>query len=216
MTRPHSAPSSGAAGGAGSSAGSSGRRPLPALVFLLALTLLAALVWWRVLARSSDDAAAGASCTPSTSATKTTELPEQAAITVTVLNSTKRQGIATKAQRVLVSDGFQAPASAANDSKAYPGYTGPVTGVAQIRFGPDGSQGAQLLQYYFPGATMVKTDAKDSTVLVSLGATYKQVAAQRDVTAALKADGVKLVAVAGAPDDQTSSTACPTGSSSGS
>jgi hypothetical protein len=182
-------------------------------VFLLALTLLAALVWWRVLARTSDNAAAGASCTPSTAVAKTKELPEQAAITVTVLNSTKRQGIATKAQRALVRDGFQAPASAANDSKAYPGYTGPVTGVAEIRFGPDGSQGAELLQYYFPGATMVKTDAKDSTVLVSLGATYKKVAAQQDVTAALRADAVKLVPVAGVPEDATSGTACPTGSS---
>jgi hypothetical protein len=141
-------------------------------------------------------------------------LPELAAITVTVLNSTKRQGIATKAQRALVRDGFQAPAGAANDSKAYPGYSGKITGVAEIRYGPDGSQGAQLLQYYFPGAKLVKTDAKDSTVLVSLGAQYKKVAAQKIVTAALKSDGIKLVAVAGAPDVGTDNTCGPTGSAS--
>jgi hypothetical protein len=182
-------------------------------VFLLALTLLSALVWWRVLARSSDDAAAGASCTPSTPAAQGKELPEQAAITVTVLNSTKRQGIATKAQRALVRDGFQAPAQAANDSKAYPGYSGKITGVAEIRYGPDGSQGAQLLQYYFPAAKLVRTSSKDSTVLVSLGTKYKKVASQKAVTAALKADGVKLVPVAGAPDISTD-TCSPTGSSS--
>lgn len=212
MTSPPRAPSGGSGAPAPATEPGS-RRPLPALVFLLALTLLAALVWWRVLARSSNDAAAGPTCTPSTSAAQPKELPEQAAITVTVLNSTKRQGIATKAQLALVHDGFQAPASAANDSKAYPGYSGKITGVAEIRYGPDGSQGAQLLQYYFPGAKLVKTQAKDSTVLVSLGTQYKNVAPQREVTAALKSDGVKLVAVAGAPDVATSSSsACSTAS----
>ncbi|HZY75919.1 MAG TPA: LytR C-terminal domain-containing protein [Jatrophihabitantaceae bacterium] len=206
MTSPPSAPSGGSASEPGT------RRPLPALVFLLALTLLAALVWWRVLARSSDDAAAGPTCTPSTAAAQPKQLPEQEAITVTVLNSTKRQGIATKAQRALVQDGFQAPASAANDSKAYPGYSGKITGVAEIRYGPDGSQGAQLLQYYFPGAKLVKTNSKDSTVLVSLGTKYKNVASQHAVTAALKADAIKLVPVAGAPDLQSSSSACGTAS----
>jgi len=215
MTSPPSAPSGGS-GASGSANGPGSRRPLPALVFLLALTLLAALVWWRVLARSPEDAAAGPSCTPSTSAAQPKDLPEQEAITVTVLNSTKRQGIATKAQRTLVHDGFQAPASAANDSKAYPGYSGKVTGVAEIRYGPDGSQGAQLLQYYFPGAKLVTTDAKDSTVLISLGAKYKKVASQQDVTAALKADGIKLIAVAGAPDVETSTSTCSTPSPSGS
>lgn len=201
MTSPPSAPP------AAPSTGPS-RRPLPALVFLLALTLLAALVWWRVLDRGSGDAAAGPSCTPSTSAARPKELPEQQAITITVLNATKRHGIATKAQRVLVRDGFQAPAAAANDAKTYPGYSGRVSGVAEIRYGPGGSQGAQLLQYYFPGATLVKTDAKDATVLISLGAGYKQVALQKDVAAALKADDVKLVAVSGTPGEQASS-GCP-------
>lgn len=213
MTSPQSAPPSGAPG---SSTGSYGRRPLPALVFLLALTLLAALVWWRVLARGSDNAAAGPTCTPSTSAAKVKQLPEQAAITVTVLNSTKRQSIASKAQRVLVRDGFQAPAAAANDSKAYPGYSGEVTGVAQIRYGPAGSQSAQLLQYYFPGATLVKTNATDATVLVSLGTTFKQVTAQKNVTAALKSNGIKLVPVAGVPDVASSSSSCATASPSNS
>lgn len=209
MTNPRSAPPSGAPG---SSTGVSGRRPLPALVFLLALTLLAALVWWRVLARGSNDAAAGPSCSSSTSAAKTKTLPEQAAITVTVLNSTNRRGIATKAQRELARDGFQAPAAAADDGKAYPGYSGKVTGVAAIRYGPEGSEGAKLLQYYFPGATMVKTDANDATVLVSLGVAYKQVAAQKDVAAALKADGIKLIPVAGAPGDETAGNSnCATG-----
>lgn len=174
------------------------RRPLPALVFLLALTLLAALVWWRVLARDDGHAATQPTCTPSTTSSAPKQLPEQAAITVQVLNSTKRNGIATKAQRALVTDGFQAPAAAANDSKAYPGYHGEVKGVAEIRFGPAGAAGAKLMQYYFPGSTMVKTAEKDATVLVSLGTKYHGVASTKHVAAKLKAAGITLVRVSGA------------------
>ncbi len=173
------------------------RRPLPALVFLLALTLLAALVWWRVLARSTGHASATPSCGSSTGAPAPRELPEQAAITVQVLNSTKRHGIAGAAQRVLVRDGFNAPAPAANDGKGFPGYSGVVKGVAEIRSGPNAIDGATLVQYYFPGAKLVQTNEKDSTVLVSLGLKYKRVATQRQVTAKLRADGIKLVPVVG-------------------
>lgn len=187
------------------------RRPLPALVFLLALTLLAALVWWRVLARDDGHAAANPTCTPSTAASQPKQLPQQAAITVQVLNSTKRSLIATKAQRALVKDGFQAPAAAANDGKTYPGYSGRVKGVAEIRYGPAGKAGAQLLAYYFPGATMVTTDEKDATVLVSLGEKYKHPASAKHVAATLKADGITLIRVAGSlPGTGSSAQACQT------
>lgn len=174
------------------------RRPLPALVFLLALTLLAALVWWRVLSRDDGHAVTQPTCTPSTAASTPKQLPEQAAITVQVLNSTKRPNIATKAQDALVTDGFQAPARAANDSKVYPGYHGEVKGIAEIRSGPAGIAGAQLVQYYFPGSTLVKTGEKDATVLVSLGAKYHGVASAKHVAAKLKAAGITLVRVSGA------------------
>jgi hypothetical protein len=189
------------------------RRPLPALVFLLALTVLAALVWWRVLDHDSGSAVASPTCTQSKAA-EPKHLPQQQAVVVQVLNSTKRQGIATKAQRVLVQDHFQAPAQAANDGKNYPGYSGRVKGVAQIRSGPAGVDGAKLLQYYFPGATLVTTKEKDATVLVSLGVKYKKVAPAKQVAAALKADGITLVAVSGASGDETDSCSTPSAASS--
>ena len=189
------------------------RRPLPALVFLVALTLLAALVWWRVLDRDSGHASAEPSCTPSTSGSAPKQLPEQRAVVVQVLNSTKRQGIAATAQKALVADGFQAPARADNDSKAYPGYSGEVKGVAEIRSGPAGTAGAQLLQYYFPGATIVRTNEQDATVLVSLGAQYKKVLPQGQVAAALRQDGIKLVAVSGGLSASGSAGNCPSSAS---
>jgi hypothetical protein len=184
------------------------RRPLPALVFLLALTLLAALVWWRVLARDDGHAATEPACTPSTASTAPKHLPERAAVTVQVLNSTKRQGIATRAQKVLTQAGFDTPAAAANDSKDYPGYSGEIKGVAQIRYGPSGKPGAQLLHYYFPDATMVPTGEKDATVLVSLGETYSGkvlVATAKQVPAKLRAAGITLVRVSGAVPQGTPS-----------
>jgi len=40
------------------------RRPIPALICLLALTLLTALVWWRVINRDSAHDTKSSSCTP--------------------------------------------------------------------------------------------------------------------------------------------------------
>src|ERR1700712_5111461 len=83
------------------------RRPLPALAFLLALSLLTALVWWRVLHRS-DSAGASAKPTCSTSATPTqTVVPANASVTVNVLNSTTKTGLAAQVTALLVTDGFK-------------------------------------------------------------------------------------------------------------
>jgi len=180
------------------------RRPLPALAFLLALCLLAALVWWRVLHRS-DSAAADKPTCPTSQAPKT--LPEAAAITVTVLNSTKRKGLAAATRLVLVKDGFRSPGKAINDDKSFGGH-GQIAGVGEIRYGADSAPGAQLLAYYFPGAKLVKTEATDSTVLVSLGAAFKAVATPAAVTAALKADGITLVRTTGTPQGSGSSPSC--------
>lgn len=176
------------------------RRPLPALLFLLALCLLAGLVWWRVLHRDDGHAQAAPTCTPS-QAPKT--LPEPAAVTVTVLNSTTRNGIAGAARTVLIQDGFRSPDKAQNDSKDFGGSGKAIPGVAEIRYGASAADGAKLLAYYFPGATLVETKSTDSTVLVSLGTQYKAVNTPAKVTAALKADGIKLVPTTGTPQNTT-------------
>src|ERR1700735_5311564 len=93
------------------------RRPLPALVFLVALSLLTALVWWRVLNRGDSSQSAGArpSCSPSTHAAPVvTVLPRPNTISVQVLNSTDRNGIAKAAQSALSHDGFSTPVKDTN------------------------------------------------------------------------------------------------------
>jgi hypothetical protein len=150
------------------------RRPLPALVSLLALLLLTALVWWRVLHR--DDSGSGSSgCptpTPSTSsAPAAAALPAPGAVTVQVLNSTNRTGIAGKARSALVEAGFKSPAQATNDKAGVH-----VKGVAEIRYGPAEAKAARLLSFYLPGAKLVANNSAAKTVVVSLGQKYKAVA----------------------------------------
>jgi hypothetical protein len=154
---------------------------VPALVSLLALLLLTALVWWRVLHRNSSDSGSSGcpKATSVSSAAPAQALPAPADVTVQVLNSTNRAGIAGKARTALVDAGFNSPA-AANDKG-----TVHVKGVAEIRYGPSAAKAAKLLSFFFPGAKLVPNTGKSATVVVSLGTKYKQVTPAATVTAEL-------------------------------
>lgn len=178
------------------------RRPLPALVSLLALLLLTGLVWLRVLHRGGSSSDHKATPCPTPTARTVGTLPAPATITLSVLNSTNRSGIAAKARTALLNDGFKVPADAANDTK----FKNKIPGTAQIRFGPTGKQAATLVRYYFPGAVLVTTPSKSATVVVSLGAKYRTISSPKAVQAALSGD---RLAVAGA-----TSSAGPSGSAS--
>lgn len=172
------------------------RRPLPALVSLLALLLLTGLVWWRVLHRS-DSSGASKPC-PTQTTNAATTLPAPSTVTVQVLNSTKRAGIAARARTTLVEDGFLVPRPALNDRWFH------LTGVGEIRYGPTGAKGAKLLSFYFPGAKLVPNTTKTATVVVSLGAKYKRVAAPSTVAAALKSAGLTVADATPAPSSSPS------------
>jgi hypothetical protein len=150
-------------------------------VSLLALLLLTALVWWRVLHRSSSDS--GSSGCPQPTSTSSTApqqaLPAPADVTVQVLNSTNRAGIAGKARTALVDAGFKSPPAANDKSTVH------VKGVAEIRYGPSEAKAAKLLSFFFPGAELVANTGTSPTVVVSLGAKYKRVAPASDVSAEL-------------------------------
>lgn len=159
------------------------RRPLPALISLIALLLLTGLVWWRVLHRGGDGSAGAAHCpTSSTSAPPTAQaLPAPAQVTVLVLNSTTRAGIAAKARTALIDAGFSSPSAATNDRSRVR-----VRGVAEIRYGPTGEKAARLLSFYFPGAKLAPNQtSKTATVVVSLGERYTKVATAQVVKDAL-------------------------------
>jgi hypothetical protein len=173
------------------------RRPLPALAFIGALCLLTALVWFRVIHRPDPASTAASSTCPSGSASArppapraATVVPAPKTVSVLVLNSTQRSGIAGVAKRQLQQRGFTVT-QAADDSVGFGGH-GLVRGVAEIRFGPSARAAATLLSFYFPHATLKATDSSSGVVTVSLGAQYRRVAKPAAVTAALRAAHVKV------------------------
>jgi len=161
------------------------RRPLPAFVMLSALTLLTALVWWRVLHRDDGHAAVSRKCpTPGSSAPA---LPQPTSVAVSVLNSTTRTGLARSTATTLTKIGFKV-AGYGNDSPRVH-----IAGVAEIRFGPNQKKGATLLSYYFPGARLVPLSADPlETVVVSLGRKFKGVATARTARAGMSSAHVSV------------------------
>jgi hypothetical protein len=158
------------------------RRPLPALIALLALTILTALVWWRVLNRDPGSSASAGSCP---SGPTVTVLPQPSTLTVSVLNSTTRTGLARTTAEALQKRGFSV-GTVTNDTKR-------VAGVAEIRYSSDEKPGATLLTYYFPGATLVPLPSPATgKLVVSLGAKFKTLASTSGVTAAMTAAHVSV------------------------
>lgn len=165
------------------------RRPLPALICLLGLTLLTAIVWWRVLDRPTPTGKTAATCTASTRQM----LPRPSSLTVSVLNSTSRKGIAKATSTTLQKIGF-AVDHFGNDT----GHK-PIGGVAEIRYGPDQKDGATVLTYYFPGATEVALGSNSAgKLIVALGAKYRTVATNAQVTAAMRTNNATFAPLGGA------------------
>ncbi|HZE49587.1 MAG TPA: LytR C-terminal domain-containing protein [Jatrophihabitantaceae bacterium] len=145
----------------------SARRPLPALIFLLGLSLLTALVWWRVIHRSDSGSPKAATTCQSTSSKV---VPQPSGVSVNVLNSTDRLHLARTVATAMGKVGFHVTGYGNDDPNVV------VNGVAEIRYGTKGAQSATLLSFYLPGATLVPTTRTDSQVVVALGTKFKAVA----------------------------------------
>jgi hypothetical protein len=172
----------------------SARRPLPALAFLLGLSILTALVWMRVWNRTSDEAQQStpkATCAVQASVA----LPDPKTVTIHMLNATDRAGLAGIVGTQLAARGFVI-ADVNNDAP-----TVSVTGVAEIRYGATGKAGATLLTYYLPGAVLVPSNIADAAVTVSLGTAFKTDIASADqvntAIAAAKAEATKSASAGG-------------------
>jgi hypothetical protein len=154
------------------------RRPLPALAFLLALTVLTAIVWWRVLHRPDGTKTVTAptvvhpiTCTPGG---KPLTLPKPATVSVSVLNGAGRDQLASQVTALLKARGFRV--GAPGDAPSH------LSGVGQIQFGTAGKPGATLLSYYVPGASMVAEGRADAAITLVVGTGYHALATQAAVT----------------------------------
>ena len=167
------------------------RRPLPALAFIGVLCLLTAVVWFRVIHRSDSSGATGSSSCPTAAAAQRATpkvVPRPRTVSVLVLNSTERSGIATATKKALIKRKFKVT-GAENDATAYGGH-GVIKGVAEIRYGPQARAAATLVRLYFPHAAMQPSDASSQVVTVALGADFKKVASTAAVLSTLRKDHI--------------------------
>lgn len=163
----------------------SARRPLPALIFLLALAVLAAIVWYRVVNRS--DAQASKAASPGACATASV-LPPNSAVTVNVLNGTSKTGLAKTTLDGLVALGFK-PGNVNNAPS-------PLTQIATVTSGPTGASAAKLVSLYIPGSTLATDTRTDSSVTVTVGQQFTGLATAAAVKAAMSSAKLSQAAVA--------------------
>ena len=106
-------------------------------------------------------------------------LPKPAAVSVNVLNGSRRIGMASITAEVLGSRGFDI-----GDVGNWSGQN--VEGIAQIHYGPAGHDAAQLIAAYVDGATMVQDNRTDNTVDLVIGQKFKTVLSAAEAKAVLQ------------------------------
>lgn len=156
----------------------SGRRPLPPLIFLLVLAVIALGTWWYVLHQNSaNEAARAAACS---SAAEAPPSLAPSTVTVRVLNATSKPGLASAVAKELQSRGFTV-SEVGNDSSGRK-----VTGVGEIRHGPRGKEAAAYLGVYMKGGSDYLDTRATASVDIVIGPDFKQLSTPDEVAAALK------------------------------
>ncbi|UQX86706.1 LytR C-terminal domain-containing protein [Jatrophihabitans telluris] len=149
------------------------------MAFLIALTVLTAIVWWRVLHRADS--------TTTTTASKTTQsctstgakitLPAPGSVALNILNGADKTGLAATVQSQLSARGFNQVQTGNAKST--------VSSVGEIHYATATRGAAVLLSYYFPGAKLVKVAGRTSTAVdVILGKKFSSLAPASSVTSA--------------------------------
>lgn len=123
----------------------------------------------------SPEASASAAPCPSTSAIAVEPLPDPTEIKVNVYNATYLKGLAASTAAELKTRGFIIK-DVGNDPKKLP-----ITGVAEIRYGPKTQTAAQLLQYYFPGAELINDGRRGKLIDIALGTGFRPIPPQPDI-----------------------------------
>jgi hypothetical protein len=146
------------------------RRPVPALILIAALSVLAAMVWWRVLHRGSDTSPTSNACrTPPTVAALTLD-PHK--VRIRVYNATEHAGLARTVADQLHRRGF-AIATTSNDPLS---DTRQVQGVGELRYGRAGANQALLVSLHLPGVKLAEDPRTDAIVDVAIGPGFRAIA----------------------------------------
>ena len=188
------------------------RRPLWQIVAAFVLAALVVLGLLLLVVKmfsgsSEPEAAATANASPCVTlmVSPAQSLPTAAHVRVNVYNATQTPGLAGSTAEVLRARGFTVRKVGNAVGKRQ------VASVGEIRYGPKGKPSAQLLAYYFPGATLIPDGRSKRVVDVLLGEQFKTVLDDASV-AATKASPTPSPSGAGCVTAPlTSATSQPTG-----
>jgi hypothetical protein len=155
-----------------------GRRPIPALIFLLVLALAALAVWFNVLSdEKRKDEERAAACSSAVAAVPTAVDP--ATVTVNVLNASDVAGRAGEVAETLRSRSFVVGRTE-NDRP-----DNQVTGVGEIRFGPGKEDLARFVALQLPNATLEQDGRADASIDIAVGPDFAGLASPDAVAAGL-------------------------------
>jgi LytR cell envelope-related transcriptional attenuator len=164
------------------------RRPRWLVVVLIAVAALVIVgvglgVMSLIRSDATDPSAAASSPAASPCVTSlvtpSEALPKPDRVKINVYNATTTPGLASKTATAVAARGFHVR-NVDNDPV---GRT--ITGVGEIRFGPKGASGADLMLIYVPGATLVQLDRKGRTVDLAVGDGFTSLAPEEAVAAAM-------------------------------
>jgi hypothetical protein len=155
-----------------------GRRPLPALIFLLVLALAALGVWWNVLRQDAAlDQAQAAACT---SAAEAPPSLDPTTVTLRVFNATPTAGLANTVAEALQGRGFTV-SEVGND----PSPDLEVTGVGELRYGRPGAETAEFVRVFVAGIGDRPDTRSTGIVDVVVGPDFQQLTTPEEVATAL-------------------------------
>ena len=149
------------------------------LIPVVALVVIGVGFGIFTLVRSGDTAGtvatpSAAPC-PSVSVSAMPPLPNPTEIKVNVYNATFLKGLAASTAADLKDRGFVIK-EVGNDPKKLP-----ITGVAEIRYGPKTQSAAELLQFYFPGAELINDGRRGKLIDIALGTGFRPIPPQPDI-----------------------------------
>lgn len=130
--------------------------------------------WWPWPPFSGGDSTA-TEAEPCPTPTPTAAAPGD--VTVTVLNSTDRDGLATGVAAELAARGFVVQGVANDPAEAA------LPEPAHVRHGPEGLMAARAVAAHIPGAVLVDDGRAGSAVEVSLGTAYQTLATTEEAAA---------------------------------
>lgn len=177
-----------------------GRRPIPPLIFLIVLAVLAVGVWWQVI-RKDENASAqkSAPCTLTASEQQLAELNNMASIQVHVLNGSSKTGLAASIQAELTGRGFTV-LDIGNANGA--GYTSAGT----IEYGTGSEFQASVLAAHFPDFAVDRSNhITDGSIHLIAGQEYAGIADANEATQKVQelvAAQAKIVAGCPSPEAQ--------------